>query len=228
MLSSFCQEESGILSFSREQGSRFAKTLADDFNPLHDTDAKRFCVPGDLLFSIVLKKYGISKKMSFSFLGMVTEKTRLVLPEASEELIITDGVKSYLSVKRSGEVTQSQSLIENLIKSYVAFSGTTFPHVIVPLMAEQDAMINPARPMVMYQSMSIDLDRLDLTAPKLVFAQPKFEHEGKRGNITLPFDLIENDEVVGRGEKHMVVSGIKPYDETAIAELVAEYNSRKL
>ncbi len=216
------------MSFSREQGSRFAKTLADDFNPLHDTDAKRFCVPGDLLFSIVLKKYGISKKMSFSFLGMVTEKTRLVLPEASEELIITDGVKSYLSVKRSGEVTQSQSLIENLIKSYVAFSGTTFPHVIVPLMAEQDAMINPARPMVMYQSMSIDLDRLDLTAPKLVFAQPKFEHEGKRGNITLPFDLIENDEVVGRGEKHMVVSGIKPYDETAIAELVAEYNSRKL
>lgn len=216
------------MSFSREQGSRFAKTLADDFNPLHDTDAKRFCVPGDLLFSIVLKKYGISEKMSFSFLGMVTEKTRLVLPEASEELVITDGVKSYLSVKRSGEVTQSLELIDNLIKSYVAFSGTAFPHVIVPLMAEQNAMINPARPMVLYQSMSIDLDRLDLTAPKLVFTQPKFEYEGKRGNITLPFDLIENDEVVGRGEKHMVVSGIKPYDEIAITELVADYNRRKL
>lgn len=228
MLSSFCQEESGILSFTREQASRFAKTLADDFNPLHDTQAKRFCVPGDLLFSIVLKKYGISNKMSFSFLGMVTEKTRLILPEPSQELVITDGVKSYLSVKRTGDVTQSQELIDNLIKSYVAFSGTTFPHVIVPLMAEQDAMINPARPMVMYQSMSIDLDRLDLTAPTLVFTQPKFEYEGKRGNITLPFDLIENDEIVGRGEKHLVVSGIKPYDEIEITELVAQYNRRKL
>lgn len=228
MLSPYYQEVAEKIVFSREQGSRFAKTVADDFNPLHDVDAKRFCVPGDLLFSIILKKYGVSQKMKFSFLGMVTEKTNLSFPKASEQIVIKDGDKSYLSVERSGDLTQCPDLIESLIKNYVAFSGTTFPHVIVPLMAEQDAMINPARPMVMYQSMSIDLDRLDLSSPTLVFTQPKFDYDGKRGNITLPFDFVENDEVVGRGEKHMIVSGIKPYDEAATAALVADYNARKL
>ena len=35
---------------SRQQASDFAKNIADDFNPIHDVQTKRFCVPGDLLF----------------------------------------------------------------------------------------------------------------------------------------------------------------------------------
>ena len=55
MLSGVYQESEGKVSVTREQASRFAKSIADDCNPLHDIDAKRFCVPGDLLFSMVLK-----------------------------------------------------------------------------------------------------------------------------------------------------------------------------
>ncbi len=40
------------------------------------------------------------------------------------------------------------------------FSGHTFPDILVKLMADNSVMINPARPMVMYQSMSIDLHTL--------------------------------------------------------------------
>ena len=45
------------LSFTRRQGSDFAKTVAGDFNPLHDVDAKRFCIPGDLLFAVIIRHY---------------------------------------------------------------------------------------------------------------------------------------------------------------------------
>lgn len=227
MLSAYYQQQGNTVSFTREQGSGFAKTLADDYNPLHDVDAKRFCVPGDLLFSLVLDKYGVSEKMSFSFVGMVTDSIELKLPEAADELDFTAGEKSFLSVARSGEVSQNAELIENLIRGYVAFSGTAFPHAIVPLMAEQGAMINPARPMVMYQSMEIELDRLDISAPTLVASEPSFNFEGKRGSITLRFNLIENDVVVGRGEKHMLVSGILNYDAEAMQGLITDYSNSK-
>lgn len=216
------------MSFTREQGSGFAKTLADDYNPLHNVDAKRFCVPGDLLFSLVLDKYGVSEKMSFSFVGMVTESVELTLPGDAEELNFSDGDKSFLSVSRSGQNVKAPKLIENLIRGYVAFSGTAFPHAIVPLMAEKGVMINPARPMVMYQSMSIELDSLDITAPTLVASNPEFIFEGKRGSITLRFNLIENDVVVGRGEKHMLVSGIQSYDADAMEGLITNYSNSKL
>ena len=55
------------VSFSRSQASRFAKQVADDFNPLHDVDAKRFCVPGDLLFAVLIQHLGLYPRMNFTF-----------------------------------------------------------------------------------------------------------------------------------------------------------------
>jgi hypothetical protein len=56
---------------SPDQGSRFAKDIAGDFNPIHDADSRRFCVPGDLLFALVLARYGVSACMHCRFVGMV-------------------------------------------------------------------------------------------------------------------------------------------------------------
>lgn len=227
MLSSFYQQNGDKVTISREQGSRFAKLIADDFNPLHDADAKKFCVPGDLLFSLVLSKYGISKKMHFTFAGMVDENVTLTLPEAGEDFDLTDGDKVYLSVKREGDVSSCPVLTENLIKNYVEFSGTTFPHVIIPLMGEQEVMINPARPMVIYESMSVNFDELAIDELGLEFAEPKFELSGKRGKITLPFVFKDGDKVVGRGEKNMLVSGIREYCQNTVDDLITFYNQRK-
>jgi len=65
----------------------FAKEVAHDFNPLHDVDAKRFCVPGDLLFSMALEKYGLSQNMHFNFSGMVGHDVLLNFPDTDAELI---------------------------------------------------------------------------------------------------------------------------------------------
>ena len=50
-IKNFYQRANNKVSFTRQQASDFAKKVGDDFNPIHDVTAKRFCVPGDLLFA---------------------------------------------------------------------------------------------------------------------------------------------------------------------------------
>ncbi len=219
-------EEDGNIRFTRQQASNFAKDIADDFNPLHDIDAKRFCVPGDLLFALILCKYGITKHMQFTFSGMVTDEVTLLLPEEAPHISIqgTNG-KEYLSVEHTGDNSNDDSLIKSLTESYVTFSGHTFPHILIPLMTEKDVMINPDRPMVMYHSMLIDLDELALSNVELKLDEEKtiFKMEGKRGNVCLAFNLTNDGKVIGRGEKHMVVSGLKPYEKTVVDKVSEDY-----
>jgi hypothetical protein len=166
-LDQFHSSNTTQVTISAEQGSSFAKTISNDFNPIHDPGSKRFCVPGDLLFALVLSRYGISEKMSFNFAGMVSADTELDFPEApGDHFKIVDGrEKSYLEVSRSGQVANNAVAIENLTKNYVYFSGQNFPHFLVPIMAENNIMINPQRPLVIYDSMSLQFDTLDLQAP---------------------------------------------------------------
>ncbi|MBD1581796.1 DUF3581 family protein [Pseudoalteromonas sp. S16_S37] len=227
MLSQFYQLDGDQVVISRQQGSEFAKRVADDFNPLHDVDAKKFCVPGDLLFSLVLARYGVSENMHFTFAGMVDETSKLDFPAGGEEFDITSDGKVMLSVKRDGVNNQCQSLVNSLTKNYVEFSGTAFPHVIIPLMAKQQVMINPARPMVIYESMAIHLDTLDVKELELETDTPEFSYEGKRGKIILRFNLLSDGKRVGRGEKHMLVSGIRDYCQDMVDGLIDYYNNRK-
>ena len=83
----YFSEPNGRICFTREQGSNFAKQMANDFNPLHDADAKRFCIPGDLLFAIILARYGISRHMEFVFSGMVSAGVELVRVDGSAEIL---------------------------------------------------------------------------------------------------------------------------------------------
>lgn len=228
IIDQYFSEPNGRISFTREQGSNFAKQMANDFNPLHDADAKRFCIPGDLLFAVILAKYGISQHMEFVFSGMVTAGVELVLPEPCAELHMndTDG-REYLRVKRAGETAHAESLIQNLTQSYVEFSGRTFPHILVPLLAEQQVMISPDRPMVIYQSMTIDLDRLDIANPLMQGDYNALEINGKRGSVELAFHLEDDGEIVGRGKKHMLLSGLREYNEDIVAGAITTYNDRK-
>ena len=76
-ISEYCSIDGSALSFSREQASHFAKQIAGDFNPIHNVDYKRFCVPGDLLFAVMLSQFGVSPETKVSFDGMVNYFFRL-------------------------------------------------------------------------------------------------------------------------------------------------------
>ena len=88
--------------FSKQQGSDFAKQIAGDFNPLHNVGNSRFCVPGDLLFSVLLSKFGISQEMHFDFQGMVAGDVPINFCQTAEGIVAqNDKQKKVLTMTSS-------------------------------------------------------------------------------------------------------------------------------
>jgi len=228
-LTPYFSTQDNQFQFTREQASHFAKKVAGDYNPIHDEDNKRFCVPGDLLFAVLLQQQGISQKMRFDFSGMVNDGIALHIENKcdKEAAVVDANGKEYLHMNRQGNVSHDQAFIEHVVTNYVQFSGMNFPHIMVPLMEEQQMMINCQRPLVIYESMEVEFERLDLTHPEVEFTGATFDVEGKRGVVTLNFAFKEAGEIVGKGLKRMVASGLKPYNQADIANLVTRFNERK-
>lgn len=228
-LDDFFQQSGQEFSFTRAQASRFAKHIADDFNPIHDIDAKRFCVPGDLLFALTLAHSGLAQTMDFSFADMVQDGVNLHFDEDADEVRVVDAnQKRYMAMARAGEQLNNAKLAEQLTRAYVAFSGHTFPHILVPLWREQGVMINPARPMVIYQSMHLQFDRLDIEDLQLEAAGSTMTVDGKRGQVKVSFIFKDGAQVVGRGEKSLVLSGLREFNEADVAGVVSYYDERKV
>lgn len=228
-LSDFYNDQDGHVCISAHQASTFAKEVAHDFNPLHDEDAKRFCVPGDLLFSLVLEKYGLSQHMHFVFAGMVGDSIPLDFPTTeAAQIEVTDAQgKSYLHIEREGAVQTEQAVIETLIRDYVAFSGQNFPYVLVPLLAKEQVMFNIDRPLVIYESMTLDFQHVNFKNPRLETLEPVMEVNGKRATAYLHFQIMDGDTLVGKGFKKLAVSGLRAYEEKPLQDFVDEYLARK-
>lgn len=228
-LREFYSISGGSISIDAQQASLFAKEVAGDFNPLHDPDSKRFCVPGDLLFSLVLEKYGLSEKMNFTFAGMVGHGVKLNFPDTDSECFdITDNnQKTYLQVERNGAVNRDEKVIEALVRDYVAFSGQNFPYVLVPLLEKENVMINLERPLVIYDSMTVEFATLNFANPRLNMLQPELEVSGKRGSARLHFQIMEGEDVVGSGYKKLAISGLRPFEAEPMQQFVDNYLARK-
>ena len=228
-LNDFYSVHEGSISIVAEQASMFAKAVAHDFNPLHDVDAKRFCVPGDLLFSMALEKYGLSQNMHFIFSGMVGHDVLLNFPDTDAERIdVNDNQgKIYLQVERSGDISRDSTLIESFIRDYVAFSGQNFPYVLVPLLAQENVMFNINRPLVIYESMTLSFERLDFQQASVEMLEPKMEVNGKRATAFLHFQIKADGDLVGKGFKKLALSVPSAYEAEPMQAFVDEYLARK-
>ncbi|MEM7294486.1 MAG: DUF3581 family protein [Pseudomonadota bacterium] len=213
------------LQFSRAQSSAFAKEVAGDFNPIHDVDAKRFCVPGDLLFAVLLHRYGVRETMHVEFSGMVADNTPLHLPASINDQfsLCGEGEKTYLEIDAAGAKTESADFVKSLTQQYVMFSGQTFPHILVGLMQDNNVMINPDRPLVIYKNMSIQLSSMEATTVSLQLADASLRVDGKKGHASLRFLITDDVKEIGCGEKTMVLSGLREYDQELIDRIVNEY-----
>jgi Protein of unknown function (DUF3581) len=219
----------GNVSIDAKQASRFAKEVAHDFNPLHDIDAKRFCVPGDLLFALALEKYGLSQTMHFIFSGMVGQGVLLKFPDTDADKIeVNDNQgKIYMQVERSGNLSRDSGLIESFTRDYVAFSGQNFPYVLVPLLAQGNVMFNLNRPLVIYESMTLSFDHLDFRQASVEMLEPKMEVNGKRASAFLHFQIKADGHRVGNGVKKLAVSVASSYEPELMQAFVDGYLIRK-
>lgn len=217
--------QDGNVLITAQQGSRFAKEVAGDFNPIHNPDTRRFCVPGDLLFALLVSHFGLFRQMTFHFRSLLGDSVPLMFREDDDGLIrVCDARgKVYIEVEREGESTRDHSIIEHLIRSYVAESGKNFPHTLKPLMEERGVMFNPDRPMIMYQSMSLTLDTLDAPEPQLELGHAELVPDGKRGNVSLDYRLMSRGKEAGLVSKKLVVSGLREYDSQAMNAVVEQF-----
>ncbi|WP_299725816.1 DUF3581 family protein [uncultured Endozoicomonas sp.] len=229
-LEEYCTTLAGDhFSFTREQASEFAKRVANDFNPLHDVDNTRFCVPGDLLFAKVLLNEGLHASMRFHFRDMLTDGVELEIVSGDDggKRICDLNGKMYLEIESQGSCNRDTAMIEQLIKGYVAFSGESFPNVLVPLMKSEGVMINAVKPLVIYDSMTLKMEHVDLVNPQLESTGATLAVNGKRGKVTFNFAYRDNGEVVGMGEKTMILSGLRPYDQDTIDTMVESHRARQ-
>ncbi len=219
--------EQGQITIGAQQGSEFAKNIAGDFNPIHDAESKRFCVPGDLLFALALKEYGLHQSMAFRFLDLVAADTPLNYPAwvagDNELQVLNSKDKAVLGVQYDGESSDDEHGIEQLLKNYVAFSGQNFPHILVPLMQRHHVMINPKRPLVIYQSMAFTLDELSFDGLEITLRKTELNTKGKRADANLYFSISSSTGEIGSGIKTLVLSGLREYDEQAVEHLTEAY-----
>lgn len=230
LLRPFYSTKNKKISVSAEQASNFAKRQCFDFNPIHDPDNKRFCVPGDLLFSLALHTYGVSESMSFIFTNMVGADVGLIFPETDDDIIVVTNEqgKSVLEITRKGKINTDVTFVESLIKNYGQFSGQNFPTLLMPLMKQHGVMFNPSRPLVMYNSMSFEFTSIDFSrAMNIKLADSTLEVAPKRANSFLHFDIFDGDKVAGKGIKKLVVAGLRSYDEEVLMPFVEKYEARR-
>lgn len=88
-------------------------------------------------------------------------------------------------------------------------------------------MMNPERPLVIYDHMRISLDTLEIDSIDLTLSDSTFRQYGKRGDIALNYDLSCNGKRVGKGQKKMVVSGLREYDQAGVDGMVDYYAKNK-
>ena len=230
-LDEFHSTDADRICITADQASQFTRQIAGDYNPIHDPCARRFCVPGDLLFALVLSRYGLSQQMTFHFCGMVGDSVSLSFVEEEETgtvSVVDQSGKQYLNVKRSGWTIHDPGTVETFTRRYVAFSGRNFPHYLKPLLEEKGVMFNPQRPLVIYDSMGFTLEDHDPCDLDLDFAGANLDVKGKRGEAHLEFRMSCHGRDVGIGSKKLVISGLQDYDAEKMDTFVTNFTQLKL
>ena len=231
-----CTLEPGSVRFDEEGASAFAKGVAGDFNPIHDPGSRRFCVPGDLLFSVLLDRYGVFEETAVRFAGMLDGGVAMALPPPVPPGADGEPLALHLSDPRGREVLSffgegrryaEREFVGRLSHEYVRFSGRTFPEILVPLMREAELMINPERPLVIYKDMALRVEREASGPLRLTPSGAELSVSGKKGVARLRFVVEDDTGRLGEGEKNLVLSGLRAFDEVAMGEVVALYEERR-
>ena len=76
--------------------------------------------------------------------------------------------------------------------------------------------------------MSFHLDHFDFSTISLHLIKQDLAIDGKRGDVTLTFELQSEGKVIGSGIKTLVLSGLRAFDDEQAQQMCDRYESRKL
>ena len=215
---------------SSKQASDFAKGIARDFNPIHDHDSKRFCVPGDLLFTESIRRLGLYQSMHFDFIEMLAADVDIQYPLKVTEgrhFITNSTGKNLVGIDIGGQQLSNQSFAAQFTLDYIQFSARSFPDILVPLMKQHSKMINPSRPLVIYQSMSFQFEETAMAQVDLTLDNCQLEIDGKRGYALFSFNLSSSGKTIGSGKKKLILSGLRDYQDDDMNQLTNDYLCKK-
>jgi len=77
--------------------------------------------------------------------------------------------------------------------------------------------------MIMYESMSLALRKLNNPQPELEMKKSELDVVGKRGNVTLEYQLMSAGNVAGEVSKRLLLSGLREYCPEAMAGIIEEF-----
>ena len=81
--------------------------------------------------------------------------------------------------------------------------------------------------MVMYQSMVIELHETAFNNPTIELAKQEINVDGKRGDVSIHFNIMADGKIVGCGEKNFLLSGLRAYEAEVMDNLVTNYEATK-
>jgi hypothetical protein len=218
------------ISVSAKQGCNFAKNIAGDFNPIHDSDSKRFCVPGDLVFSEAIRRYGLHQSMEFNFLEMLSADSHIRYSNErskSYQYASNRNEKKVMDIHIGGSQIENNYLADEFTQAYVRFSALSFPTILVPLMKKHHVMINVDRPLIVYKSMSFNIFQTGIDHINIELIESTLEVDGKRGNACFIFSMSSNGSVIGKGMKKLILSGLREFNKEKIKNLTKAYLEKK-
>ncbi|MBK6511568.1 MAG: DUF3581 family protein, partial [Haliea sp.] len=129
---------------ARAEGGNFAEQMANDFNPLHDADAKRSASPATCCLPSSLQITASASTAVHFPNGNCRRGTGITgaLGWVTHPTIPTGAVSTGQT--RGRPDAHADSLIRNLTQATINFLARPSPQILVPLLAEQRVTIHRA------------------------------------------------------------------------------------
>ena len=75
--------------------------------------------------------------------------------------------------------------------------------------------------------MTLQLSNLDFSHPSLSLSNSELDISEKRGNAYLYFDVFDGTKLIGEGIKHLILSGLTPFDQNKVDQMIHKYNDNQ-
>lgn len=222
------QLDDSLFKFNAVACDAYARNVVKDFNPIHNHLAKNYCVPGDLIFALMVERGGVHGSMRMDFLNRVGKDSEYIFVSGKAGMALLDrGNKVQAQLIGSGDASVCVKCISAVSDAVLSCTSSYFPYKMMRSLRAENLMLSGCRSLVILKSIEVNVSDLhfasDLTA---VFCSSSLRHSGRRGTIDAHFQLVGgNGQVLGQVIKTALIIGIERFNGKRSAQYLENYES---